>query len=488
MMFSVHGGTGEKDRKFVCYQDGGNYYWEQTAPDWREEASTTIKEGLVGHWTFNEGAGDTAYDYSGNNNHGTLSNPNWPQGKGWAMDFDGVSDGVTINSINDIPNRYATLSVWINPSVLGQSIKQISGFRYPGYSNGPLSIRTNPNDYASSRLIYTDSTYTDLSSSDLVFNQPSEWYHLVIVRDNLNFKMYVDGFLNNQTAALDKDLYTSGVFDIGYHNNESFFNGQIDDVRVYDRALSASEITDLYNGKEVSTEGLVGWWAMNEGEDGTCTGGADVCDLSGNANHGTNMGATWQDGRGPVYQQTPQGTALEFSGYSYDYIDIPNDSSLRPDWITVSAWIKPFISARNQDQIVTFESSAYRFSYGASGRFYLLIRDPTSDQKSVYNEISLSSTTNVVPLNEWTHVVGVYSPERAIKLYLNGELSNEQYFTGTGNGEINYPSTTGYLQISKGNEDGWRRPFPGIIDDARIYNRALRPEEIRYLYETTYRE
>jgi hypothetical protein len=104
MMFSVNGGAGEKDRKFVCYQDGGNYYWEQTAPDWREEAATTIKEGLVGHWTFNEGQGTTAYDYSGNNNDGTLNHSQCPTSVVKAFTNVGttswtVPDGVTEVSV-----------------------------------------------------------------------------------------------------------------------------------------------------------------------------------------------------------------------------------------------------------------------------------------------------------------------------------------------------------------------------------------------------
>ncbi len=66
-----------------------------------------------------------------------------------------------------------------------------------------------------------------------------------------------------------------------------YLKGLIDDVRIYNRALSAGEIEDIYKGKNTSASGLVGHWSMHEGEEGF------VSDISGNNNHGTIVGAQW---------------------------------------------------------------------------------------------------------------------------------------------------------------------------------------------------
>jgi hypothetical protein len=461
MMFSVHGGTGEKDRKFVCYQDGGNYYWEQTAPDWREEAATTIKEGLVGHWTFNEGSGTTAYDYSGNNNHGTLSNPNWPQGQGWAMDFNGTSDYVEVPH-NDSLNTPSTLTAmaWVywNGNNSGRILQKDKQGSARLWEMGVFSSKFRM------ELWHSDGSTTIQSADNIPLN---EWMFLTMTFDGTDIKMYQNGTQTKiKNFPGDIKIHSDTPVTIGGLYGLEYFPGLIDDVRIYNRALSASEITDLYNGKEVSNEGLVGWWAMNEGE------GTTVTDLSGNGNDGTINGATWLDGRGPTYEQveTTQGQALNFNGVS-DYVEIGELPLTNIDDISIGAWINraSLTSDESWESVIALEKSVG----------FLRIDWEQSDN-TIYGYFYDGTQSHVgkktININTWYHVAFVKS-ENSFTFYVDGVLTG--VLTGS---SIN--NSNGINAIGTRGNYMWN----GQIDDVRIYNRALRPEEIRYLYETTYRD
>jgi hypothetical protein len=310
---------------------------------------------------------------------------------------------------------------------------------------------------------------------------PEEWNFVAVTfQDNTissvdNISFYLNG--TKETFSLDYGGTNTPVNSfIGYSGSLTdprYFDGQIDDVRVYNRTLSEAEITDLYNGKEVSTEGLVGWWAMNEGENGTCTGGADVCDLSGNANHGTNNGATWLDGRGPTYEQveTTQGQALTFDGVS-DYVEVPDNASINfgSENFTISAWynhsgggLSSYLMAKT-----TYTLSS-QWSIDPGGNFAFRYADSKKLVASFPKD------------NNWHHFSVKREGDKGVA-FIDGKevVVNESYFSGA-----NFNATSPLLIGCR--VDNFFN-FPGQIDDVRIYNRALRPEEIRYLYETTYRE
>jgi hypothetical protein len=254
----------------------------------------------------------------------------------------------------------------------------------------------------------------------------------------------------------DIKIHSDTPVTIGGLYGLEYFPGLIDDVRIYNRALSASEITDLYNGKEVSTEGLVGWWAMNEGEDGTCTGGTDVCDLSGNANHGTNNGATWLDGRGPVFEENTKGYGLEFNGR--DWVNFGDLGD--PGVGSISLWFKKYNG-----------NVGYLLEGRTVGNWWLLTHYDGADI-NFYTKVTYNGTSP----NTWYHLV-VTSDLNESRMYVDGELVDIGESVSLNFGSVRM--ATRYTNASY---------LDGQIDDVRIYNRALRPEEIRYLYETTYRD
>ena len=201
---------------------------------------------LVGYWPFDEGSGNIAYDLSGNNNHGTLYNgPQWVDGKvGKALSFDGVDDYVQAGA-NGIPisNLERTLVAWINPSIN----HDVWGFL--GYGSGDC---TGKQFYMglknSNRFTFWGGCSDYISNYILPLNQFS---FLSITFKNGIVNMYA----NNQfIAGVPRSVATPMVTKViigseSTTDGSSFrsrFKGIIDEVRIYNRALSADEIKALY--------------------------------------------------------------------------------------------------------------------------------------------------------------------------------------------------------------------------------------------------
>ena len=203
-----------------------------------------ITTGLIGHWKFDETSGTTATDSSGNNNTGTLTNgPTWTTGKiGNALSFDGVNDTVNIITPNNIPNGNSneTYSAWIKYSSLPTFTKMIMMARDTCCSSA-IHIWINNTNLAVAR-------FSDVEPFVSTSNRPSanQWHHVLYTYDGTTNRLYVDGAeVANSTTAHD-NVTIDSIY-IGSHDGASYFwDGQIDEVRVYNRVLASSDISALY--------------------------------------------------------------------------------------------------------------------------------------------------------------------------------------------------------------------------------------------------
>ncbi|MBU1000367.1 LamG domain-containing protein, partial [Patescibacteria group bacterium] len=214
--------------------------------------------------------------------------------------------------------------------------------------------------------------------------------------------------------------------------------------------------------------GLVGYWKMDETEgswDGTA---GEAVDSSGVGNHGTSYGgANTVPGKSSEF-----GNAGSFNGSS-DYVNCGNDASLQiTGTITIQAWIKPmnlvdsshYGIVRMQENVGSY-LNAYAFTtdWKNNIRFY----------KALYNDVF---NKNVGFENDtWYHVATTHTFSTGeTKLFYDGRLVRSEFFsTYVPTYQNNYP-----LRIA----DGQWGKFNGLIDDVRIYNRVLSPEEISSLY------
>jgi Concanavalin A-like lectin/glucanases superfamily len=198
--------------------------------------------GLVGYWKFDDENGNVAVDSSGMGNTGTLTNgPLWTTGKvGGALSFDGVDDYVDASDANlPIGNSSATLCAWIRTTQTGEIYYLGWGTRSAG-NEIVLGMLDNH---------MTVESWGGSDEGNTVVND-GNWHHVAGVwNGGSDVTEYVDGVEQTLTSWLGSiDIISSRHLNIGRLINSSYyFNGAIDEVRVYNRALSAAEVSAIFN-------------------------------------------------------------------------------------------------------------------------------------------------------------------------------------------------------------------------------------------------
>ena len=226
-------------------------------------------------------------------------------------------------------------------------------------------------------------------------------------------------------------------------------------VRAADAAGNLSGYSGVAEGTTPVTppvpSGLVGAWAFNEGS------GPSASDASGRGNTGTVNGAAWST-------QGKYGGALAFTGSST--VRVPDSSSLDlSTGMTLSAWIRPTANQSGWRTIVQKETDAYFLN--ASNSTGAL--RPSGGGTFGSGDSYLSGTT-ASPLNAWTHVAFTYDGTTQ-RLFVNGTQVATRAQTG------NIQATNNPLWIGGNNPYG--EYFVGLLDDVRVYSRALTATEIQ---------
>ena len=209
-----------------------------------------LNDGLIGYWNFNEGNGNTAFDYSGNGNDGTIENATWttdtPNNDGYALDFDGYYDYMIRNPINNFPTTQITVAFWMNTS---DTVNEGCSF---SYASSTASNDFAIADYNNFGIAIGDESIigTGVSANDGI------WHHIAITWNSSNgqVRLYKDGIVAfNGTLFTGGSITSSGSAVVGGDQDciggcwESyqFFKGIIDEFRIYNRILSDDEIQYL---------------------------------------------------------------------------------------------------------------------------------------------------------------------------------------------------------------------------------------------------
>ncbi|MFC1738672.1 LamG-like jellyroll fold domain-containing protein [Planctomycetota bacterium] len=210
-----------------------------------------IEDGLVAHWKFDEGEGDTAYDSIDNHDGTLIGNPQWSAGKvgSHCLEFDGNGDKVNVAGDVEMGTDF-TMCAWVNRDTIesGSRVMLLKG------DIGDSLATNNKGMYLASdgdfRMMYEygsgGTNYVLDSGFDLAVG---EWYFLAVVRDDSDdsVSMYVDGSLVFEELSTPAPSVNSASFRIGeWATGEGQFDGKIDNARVYNRSLSDEEIEQLY--------------------------------------------------------------------------------------------------------------------------------------------------------------------------------------------------------------------------------------------------
>jgi len=198
--------------------------------------------GLVGCWSFEDGRGNTATDFSGNGNTGTLTNmenSDWVTGKrGKALDFDGGSSSeyATTGSFSQFSGGKVTASAWVKKAANSQN----------GFIVSKSPVNTNWQLFLQGTALYWGAVSPQLSCG---FGDQylDVWTHVVGVQDGTTGQIYING-VQCASGTIGAFTESSSAILIGKHSaNNYYFSGSIDEFRIYSRALSATEVLQLYN-------------------------------------------------------------------------------------------------------------------------------------------------------------------------------------------------------------------------------------------------
>src|SRR5438132_3668388 len=196
--------------------------------------------GLVAAYSFDEGSGTTAADSSGDGNTGTISNATWtPAGKfGSALSFNGTSSWLTVPDSSSLDLTTAmTLEAWVKPASLSGwdaivEKEQPGELAYALYANSD----TNQPD----GIVYINSEQDTRAGGQLPLNS---WSHVAATYDGSTLAVYVNGTLVSSRPVTGSIKTSTGMLRIGGDSVwGEYFNGLIDEVRVYNGVLTASAI------------------------------------------------------------------------------------------------------------------------------------------------------------------------------------------------------------------------------------------------------
>ena len=203
-------------------------------------ASTFVGTGLVAAYSFNEGSGNTAADWSGFGNLGTLSNVTWTTAgrDGNAVSFNGTSSTVTVPDAPSLDLTAAmTLEAWVNPSVVSRAWREVL---YKGTNNYFLEATTNQTPAAPAAGATIGGTIIRTSTTALL--PVNVWTHLAATYDGARLRLYVNGVLVSSRARTGTILTSTSPLRIGSTGSGRYFKGLIDDVRVFNVARTAAQI------------------------------------------------------------------------------------------------------------------------------------------------------------------------------------------------------------------------------------------------------
>jgi len=231
----------------------------------------SVSANMVAHWTFDEGSGQTAYDSAGTNN-GTIYGATWTAGRiGGALSFNGTDSYV---NVPDAPSlrfgKYDSFSIsyWAKPQPLTDGRYVISKMSASesgifGYASGYYAPTGQFTFYAekSNENYVNIMTQTDAAPAD-------SWSFVTAVYDNRNMKIYINGELEDtgfytlDTGATVPTQYLCIGAWTSATTRDCYFEGLIDDVQIYNNALTAGEIQQIYNAPEPATIALFGLGIM----------------------------------------------------------------------------------------------------------------------------------------------------------------------------------------------------------------------------------
>ena len=453
--------------------DGGNYF-DGALDDiliYNYALSDTAIQDLFTTMSANPAAESdlvAQYNFTGNTNDGsqfgndltndgaTLTADRFNYG-GHAYQFDGISASMAAPNSSALNSPTATVSFWVNVTEL-----PAQGEAYL-LSNGGWQERWKISLPSHGKPVFTtnyESGISDMDSGDGNALVPGTWTHVAMVHDGSKDLIYMNGTLANEKEVAGNLNSTNYPFGVGYNpiDGGNYFNGALDDIQLFNRALTAEEIAALYGmqSTEVTyTDTLVADYAFDgNGNDGSVY-----------ANPATISGAQFGNDR---FNRSNH--ALVFDGVGSE-VQAANSPQLNSDLTTVSFWINVKELPGQGEAFLLSDGGwqeRWKISLPAHGKPVW-----TTNNESGISDMDSGDGNELTP-GIWYHVAMVHDGSKD-KVFINGVKANEKDVTGNLN-STTYPLGIGYNPIDGGSY------LNGSMDDIQIYSIAMTDEEVAALY------
>jgi hypothetical protein len=490
--------------------------------------SNLVLNGLQGWWRLDEGMGLVANDATGSNNSGVLTNsPTWTSGYlDQSVSFNGTTAYIDLTAkaanFGFLSGNSFTVGAWVRFNADGSSTIESPVFTVAGTNadNQTLHlIRRRTGDTSNANKICMDFFNNAVYTSNTVTDY--RWHHVVGTYSTTDGiigtqSIYLDGILENTkgSAAALAISTINNVYIGRYASN--YFNENINDVRVYNRAISSTEVSSLYQLTSldysklisniairsqniptmqwaptqytVSTSGitdntgitlsrpitirpnnLVAWWPINEGS------GTMALDYSGNNRYLTLAGSgVWESDNimGPYMRLN--GTNAYFGSVTSN---VQTNMGITSQ-VTVCIWAKSASATWNTSGTLMNQRTAVDSTIA-------FILHPEATTSNIYMRVYSSASNFTLTtyraasdITKWNHYTGTYDG-KSVKIYFNGQLANVVTNTSGANSingplfAINKPVYIGYDYVG-----GADRFLAASVADARIYNTVLTESEI----------
>jgi glucose/arabinose dehydrogenase len=248
--YAIDAPSPQSGNVFASWSDGGAKAHTVTVPSTNSTLTATFttpppNTGLVAAYNFDAGSGSTLADVSGKNHPGTISGASWnAAGKtGGALSFDGVNDSVSIADANDLDlTTGMTVEAWLRPSALGNAWRMVALKENAGAMTYALYASTD-----TGRPTGQANVGGERDARAATALPTATWSHLAVTYDGTTVRLYVNGTqAATRTAGGAMSVSTRPLKIGGNAVWGEWYAGLLDDVRVYNRALTATEIqTDL---------------------------------------------------------------------------------------------------------------------------------------------------------------------------------------------------------------------------------------------------
>jgi len=423
----------------------------------------------VAYWDFENITDGVVPDVSGNGHNGniggTVDSVKGKLGKG--VNFSEHTDYISVphsTDFNFAATDSYTISLWVKPDVINAQQCVINKGRQNSNGNYTgLWVQHNSLLFSSGyEKNGSTTTYYDVRKQITV---PNVWYHVVMVQDASLGKsiLYVNGELAAEKAYTRAVTGTDNLI-MGnvWANNNTSFQGSIDDVKIEKRAMGLAEAKYIYDN--IMGSNLLFHYDFDDVTETT------VPDSSFHGNDGTIVGTPEIRGNGKV------GNAMYITNDGDGFTVADNDSFdfTSTDSFTLSAWIKA-------DSYGGWRNIAAKNREDTGAQYYGLFLNSNSltfamGVRTVGGVKSWPAISTKIETGEWYNVVLVQDGEAGKSyMYLDGVL------VGTADATYDYKGSTPW-EIG-GRFSANKEYFKGGIDELKLYNTALAADEIETEYE-----